>query len=107
MTAFLTNRPKQHSPRFLAKTVKMGSFLHGSRVLSDGAPEEIRTPDPQIRSLVLYPAELRALDSAAGNRTTAPRHSYRLDPPLARVCTPYARAACAAQANASFSMRIR
>jgi hypothetical protein len=32
-------------------------------VLSDGAPEEIRTPDPQIRSLVLYPAELRALDS--------------------------------------------
>jgi hypothetical protein len=26
---------------------------------------------------------------------------------LARVCTPYARAACAAQANASFSMRIR
>jgi hypothetical protein len=26
-----------------------------------GAPGEIRTPDPQIRSLVLYPAELRAL----------------------------------------------
>ena len=26
-----------------------------------GAPEEIRTPDPQIRSLVFYPAELRAL----------------------------------------------
>ena len=25
-----------------------------------GAPERIRTPDPQIRSLVLYPAELRA-----------------------------------------------
>ena len=23
-----------------------------------GAPEGIRTPDPQIRSLVLYPAEL-------------------------------------------------
>src|SRR5690606_40185674 len=33
------------------------SFLLGSW---DGAPEEIRTPDPQIRSLVLYPAELRA-----------------------------------------------
>jgi hypothetical protein len=29
-------------------------------LLADGAPEEIRTPDPQIRSLVLYPAELRA-----------------------------------------------
>jgi hypothetical protein len=26
---------------------------------TNGAPEEIRTPDPQIRSLVLYPAELR------------------------------------------------
>jgi hypothetical protein len=30
-------------------------------VMLSGAPEEIRTPDPQIRSLVLYPAELRAL----------------------------------------------
>jgi hypothetical protein len=29
----------------------------------NGAPEEIRTPDPQIRSLVLYPAELRVLAS--------------------------------------------
>ena len=27
----------------------------------NGAPERIRTADPQIRSLVLYPAELRAL----------------------------------------------
>jgi hypothetical protein len=35
------------------------------RACGFGAPEEIRTPDPQIRSLVLYPAELRALDSAA------------------------------------------
>ena len=25
-----------------------------------GAPGEIRTPDPQVRSLVLYPTELRA-----------------------------------------------
>jgi hypothetical protein len=31
----------------------------------NGAPEEIRTPDPQIRSLVLYPAELPALIPAA------------------------------------------
>src|SRR6185312_7779692 len=30
-------------------------------LVGNGAPEEIRTPDPQIRSLVLYPAELRAL----------------------------------------------
>ena len=26
----------------------------------NGAPEEIRTPNPQIRSLMLYPVELRA-----------------------------------------------
>ena len=36
--------------------------------LSAGAPEEIRTPDPQIRSLVLYPAELRAHAVRAGDR---------------------------------------
>ena len=29
-------------------------------VWKNGAPERIRTSDPQIRSLVLYPAELRA-----------------------------------------------
>src|SRR4051812_11810552 len=64
-----------------------------------GAPEEIRTPDPQIRSLVLYPAELRARFSRAfqGARPGHPacirktfsevakaRHSYRLRAGLAR-----------------------
>jgi len=29
-------------------------------LFGSGAPERIRTSDPQIRSLVLYPAELRA-----------------------------------------------
>ena len=46
------------------------SFCNGGTCYGRGAPEEIRTPDPQIRSLVLYPAELRALDSAAGIRPT-------------------------------------
>ncbi len=32
---------------------------------SDGAPGRIRTPDPQIRSLVLYPAELPVLKNIA------------------------------------------
>ena len=50
-----------------------------------GAPEEIRTPDPQIRSLVLYPAELRALIPLPENRATETGHSYRFDPPMARV----------------------
>src|SRR6516162_2587187 len=56
-----------------------------------GAPEEIRTPDPQIRSLVLYPAELRArLAHRAGKRSHNEQSrrerasSYRLRPTLAR-----------------------
>ena len=52
-----------------------------------GAPEGIRTPDPQIRSLVLYPAELpalrlpvahsraRAKPAVAGRRNSLPRHA--------------------------------
>ena len=35
-----------------------------------GAPARIRTSDPQIRSLVLYPAELRAR-AAVGPKTAA------------------------------------
>jgi hypothetical protein len=35
--------------------------LRRGLVLNTGALGEIRTPDPQIRSLMLYPAELRAL----------------------------------------------
>jgi hypothetical protein len=35
-------------------------MLIGLDVFNGGAPGEIRTPDPQVRSLVLYPAELRA-----------------------------------------------
>jgi hypothetical protein len=32
-------------------------------VSEDGAPGEIRTPDPHIRSVMLYPAELQARQS--------------------------------------------
>ncbi len=72
-----------------------------------GAPEEIRTPDPQIRSLVLYPAELRALIPLPGTGPAETGHSYRFDPPLARVWQRFMPSACAAQASASFSMRMR
>ena len=42
-----------------------------------GAPEGIRTPDPQIRSLVLYPAELPALKGRAfAARLTRIFHRY-------------------------------
>src|SRR3546814_13438246 len=40
-------------------TKKPANRFAGFRVVT-GAPGEIRTPDPQVRSLVLYPAELRA-----------------------------------------------
>ncbi len=49
-------------------------FLQGSEDLGcvlvgkNGAPEEIRTPAPQIRSLVLYPAELRVRGRNGRNR---------------------------------------
>jgi hypothetical protein len=73
--------------------------LSGDGVSRNGAPEEIRTPDPQIRSLVLYPAELRArfsqsLSGPGGRRcrmhseiiseVAKARHSYRLRTGLAR-----------------------
>lgn len=44
-----------------------------------GAPEEIRTPDPQIRSLVLYPAELRARETAFVRACGARNRGRRLD----------------------------
>src|SRR5450759_2570865 len=94
---------------FLAKTVKISNFLHGRWVLSAGAPGEIRTPDPQIRSLVLYPAELRALIPLPGNRAAEPRDSYRLGVSLARVAGVNADLPCSvwAQASAWFSTRMR
>ena len=44
----------------VATPVWIVAALYVLNHLRNGAPEEIRTPDPQIRSLVLYPAELRA-----------------------------------------------
>ena len=38
----------------------------------NGAPERIRTSDPQIRSLVLYPAELRARCGGSAPKRTPP-----------------------------------
>ena len=64
------NNPQRKIVRFLLPHCFHGQSLWKHRrrqarkmqlLQSDaGAPEEIRTPDPQIRSLVLYPAELRA-----------------------------------------------
>ena len=40
----------------IKKQIKLYIFINGL----NGAPGTIRTSDPQIRSLMLYPAELRA-----------------------------------------------
>ena len=40
------------------------------RYFNFGPPGEIRTPDTQVRSLVLYPAELRAEARSLGLRVT-------------------------------------
>lgn len=43
----------------LLPTKNCNQYFKSIKPRKNGAPEEIRTPDPQIRSLVLYPAELR------------------------------------------------
>ena len=45
----------------------------------NGAPGTIRTSDPQIRSLMLYPAELRALGEAAHKGQVQAWQSLRRD----------------------------
>ena len=58
-------RPKRFellTPWFEAKYSIQLSYgrINSSNDIKSGAPEEIRTPDPLVRSQVLYPAELRA-----------------------------------------------
>src|SRR5215475_6936952 len=58
-------RRTQECNRFADQDTSLGLLRTGlrNRLLAkglSGALGEIRTPDPQIRSLVLYPAELRA-----------------------------------------------
>ena len=40
----------------------MKKGVHRTPFFISGAPGEIRTPDPLVRSQVLYPTELRALN---------------------------------------------
>ena len=66
--------------RFFLPEKETGTILrvkrkkaHGDMSLAffGGAPGEIRTPDLQVRSLLLYPAELRAHDGGQ-NREKEP-----------------------------------
>jgi hypothetical protein len=49
-------------------------------LLENGAPGAIRTPDPQIRSLVLYPAELRVHSKGAEPIEAPPRYQAGIAP---------------------------
>jgi hypothetical protein len=69
------NEKKYHRPAFLTTQLaarplqifrgafsasKTSGRVKRPELIAIGAPGEIRTPDPQVRSLVLYPTELRA-----------------------------------------------
>ena len=58
--AVLMNNGLLH-PRTISPALTLQS-VNGfdMRKIQDGAPGETRTPDPQVRSLMLYPTELRA-----------------------------------------------
>ena len=82
-------RPRPH-PQLRAQIIDLS-----------GAPERIRTSDPQIRSLVLYPAELRALVCVCGHAGALGNRRAKAAPKLATTngsdpvaqgpCHPYAR----------------
>ena len=56
----MLSAPRPSPRRVKPRTTSTQGSQFCSEWWQNGAPEEIRTPDPQIRSLVLYPAELRA-----------------------------------------------
>ena len=62
------------NPTPKSDTTNKKGHLIGDLILF-GAPDRIRTCDPQIRNLVLYPTELRALERA-GILTVVYRFSY-------------------------------
>ena len=54
----LERREVKFAPRMHGRAPSRNKTAFRCNSGSDGAPGKIRTPDPQIRSLVLYPAEL-------------------------------------------------
>ena len=94
---------------FVGISRQIYSLLHLAALVPhrtpSGAPGEIRTPDPLIRSQMLYPAELRALgpvqaSGAEGNRTpdllnaiqALSQLSYGPDPRAPVFSNPFRRA---------------
>jgi hypothetical protein len=102
ISAFWKLRASAHRYRNAYRNDNVTRVSSTAKSLINGAPEEIRTPDPQIRSLVLYPAELRARFRLMFAGSRARRHfrnwigkvakerfSYPLRSQLARSATRY------------------
>ena len=61
--SFESVKARKNKPSYGTKLDLWDKLIIGSSEnLRIGAPGEIRTPDPLVRSQVLYPAELRALN---------------------------------------------
>ena len=71
------------------KAVTQTAFLLGVHKRKNGAPGAIRTPDPQIRSLVLYPAELRAPEAEGIAERPSGRNPERPQPGRGAVRPPF------------------
>lgn len=52
------------------------TVIYRKGLIFSGAPEEIRTPDLQVRSLLLYPAELRARNEGESILSRSGRQAF-------------------------------
>ena len=57
------------------------SYAHHLKNKNFSTPEWTRTTDPQLRRLMLYPIELRALKSSSYQKTLSGRQDSNLRPP--------------------------
>src|SRR3546814_14515176 len=66
------------------RSTRTDTLFPYTTLFRSGAPGAIRTPDPQIRSLVLYPAELRVRGAVPLRTVVGGRN------PLFPICDPVA-----------------
>jgi hypothetical protein len=102
----MEKHPSMHVPWSYAPSVLKPANIPAET----GAPGRIRTSDPQIRSLVLYPAELRALVTTregSPQKSPAVGDSYRLCSGLARLHSVRLNADVSTPARTPSPMRVR
>jgi hypothetical protein len=68
----------RYPPRYPKHKIRL------KKTLSGGAPERIRTPNLQIRSLMLYPVELRAHRGSPGQLVAEARRRGKAAPATGR-----------------------